>query len=56
MGTVSNTMGFKMTIPMALVMVGCFLIILHTIFNILLPREYWFGAEPEAKSAEEEEA
>lgn len=56
MGTVSNTMGFKMTIPMALVMVGCILIMLHTVFNILLPRDYWFGSEPKAKSAEEEEA
>ncbi|WP_417044862.1 TRAP transporter small permease [Dysosmobacter sp.] len=56
MGVVSNTMGFKMVIPMALVLCGCFLIILHTIFNILLPREYWYGADKPAASTEDEEA
>ncbi|MCX4371479.1 MAG: TRAP transporter small permease subunit [Dysosmobacter sp.] len=56
MGTVSNTMGFKMTLPMTFVFIGCGLIILHTIFNILLPREYWFGAEKPAATIEEEEA
>ena len=48
-------MGFKMVIPMALVFVGCCLITLHTIFNILLPREYWFGADKPAASEKEEE-
>lgn len=55
MGTISNTMGFKMTLPMAFVLVGCGLIILHTIFNILLPRDYWFGAEKPAAPGQEEE-
>ena len=55
MGVSSQTMGFKMVIPMALVFVGCCLITLHTIFNILLPREYWFGADKPAASEKEEE-
>lgn len=56
MGVSSQTMGFKMVIPMAFVFVGCCLITLHTIFNILLPREYWYGADKPVVSTKEEEA
>lgn len=54
MGTISNTVGIKMTIPMAFVLVGCVLITLHTVFNILLPREYWYSAVKPAASVGEE--
>ena len=54
-GAVSNTMGIKMTVPMTFCLVGCILITLHTVFNILLPRKYWYGADKAAKSDAEAE-
>ena len=39
LGTWSVTLPFSMVVPMSFVFIGCILIIIHTIFQIMLPRE-----------------
>ncbi len=53
LGTSSTTMGFKMTLPMSFVLVGCILITLQTFIRVLLPHRYWNNhVEPEKKEEE----
>lgn len=45
LGTWSVTLPFSMVVPMSFVFIGCILIIIHTIFQLLLPRELRHGEE-----------
>ena len=45
LGTWSVTLPFSMVVPMSFVFIGCILIIIHTIFQIMLPRELWHGED-----------
>ncbi len=42
MKLLSVTMLIPMQIPLSFVSVGCVLIMIHTLFKILLPRDYWY--------------
>ena len=45
LGTWSITLPFSMVVPMSFVFIGCVLIIIHTVFQLLLPRYLWHGEE-----------
>ena len=47
LGTWSITLPFSMVVPMSFVFIGCVLIIIHTVFQLLLPRELWHGEDIE---------
>ena len=55
-GTAAVALPFKMWIPMSFVIIGGLLIFIHTLCNLLLPREHWsdvINAENQKKGSEE---
>ena len=56
LGTPSSSMPLPLWIPMSLVLIGVFLVTMHTICHIILPRKYWYiEKEMEQKAKEEGE-
>lgn len=55
LGTPSSSMPLPLWIPMSLVLIGVFLVTMHTICHIILPRKYWYIEKEMAQKAKEGE-
>lgn len=53
LGTPSSSMPLPLWVPMSLVLIGVFLVTVHTICHIIMPRKYWY-MEKEMKQKEKE--
>ena len=58
LGTPSSSMPLPMWVPMSLVLIGVFLVTIHTVCHIIMPRKYWYvekeGIEEDSENGEED--
>lgn len=54
-GTPSSTLPFGMWLPMSLVLIGGFLLLVHCICYVLLPKKYWGNGNADSAKSEEQE-